>query len=61
MYNLLYFVRIRNGYTQQALAERAGISRRTVCSLEQTGRVPSMRVLLKLCEALQCSPEEVLR
>ena len=41
MYNLLYFNRVRKGLTQQALAELAGISRRTVCRLESSGGYPS--------------------
>lgn len=59
MNNLLYIKRIRRGLTQQALAERAGISRRTVCYLESSGRVPTFQVGVKLCRALECGLEEV--
>ena len=59
MYHYLYMQRIRNGLTQQALAERAGISRRTVCRLEQSGKYPSLRVGLQISNALHCSLEEV--
>ena len=58
MYNYLYMRRGYKGLTQQALAERAGISRRTVCSLENGG-YPSMRVAARLCRALECEFEEV--
>lgn len=59
MYNLLYITRMRRGLTQQELAERAGVSRRTICALEQTGRIPTAAVGKKLCYALNCGLEEV--
>ncbi len=59
MFNYLYMNRVRNGLTQQELAARAGISRRTVCRLEQSGAYPSLRVGLQISRALQCSFEEV--
>ncbi len=59
MYNYLYMRRVYKGLTQQALAERAGISRRTVCSLENGASYPSMRVAVQLCRALECEFEEV--
>lgn len=60
MYNDLYFMRIRNRMTQQELAERSGVSRRTICALEkENNRLPTMKVGLKLCKALGCGLEEV--
>ncbi len=59
MYNLLYFNRVRSGLTQQALADRAGVSRRTVCRLENTGCYPTFRVGLRLSLALNRRIEEV--
>lgn len=59
MYNLLYFNRVRNGLTQQALADRAGVSRRTVCRLENTGCYPTWQVGARLSAALNCRIEEV--
>ncbi len=59
MHNRVYIKRIRLGLTQQELAERAGVSRRTVNALETTGRFPSFRVGVRLCRALGCSVEEV--
>ncbi len=59
MKNPLYINRIRQGMTQQMLAERAGISRRTLCDLEQDKRLPSYRVALRLCRVLGLRPEEV--
>ncbi len=59
MYNLLYFNRVRMGLSQQALAERSGVSRRTISTLESTGRLPSLRVGVRLCRVLGCGWEEV--
>ena len=59
MHNRLYFNRIKRGWTQEKLASVAGVSRGTVCSLERTGRIPSVRVGVQLCRALNCTFEEV--
>ena len=59
MYNNLYFTRTRRGWTQRQLAAFAGVSRGTICSLERTGRIPSVSVGVRLCRALDCSFEEV--
>ena len=59
MYNFLYFNRKRSGFTQQELACRAGISRRTVTRLERNGGYPSLKVGMQISRALNCSFEEV--
>ncbi|MBQ7090043.1 MAG: helix-turn-helix domain-containing protein [Clostridia bacterium] len=59
MKNSLYINRTRLGLTQQMLAERAGISRRTVCMLEQEAHLPSYRVAMRVCRVLGLRPEEV--
>ena len=59
MYNRLYITRAWRGFTQQKLAECAGVSRSTICFLERTGGYPSMRIGIQLCRALECSFEEV--
>ena len=59
MYNYLYMNRVRNGLTQQELAARAGVSRRTICRLEKSGGYPTMRVGLQISRALSCRFEEV--
>ena len=57
--SMLFFARVRSGLTQQQLAVKAGVSRRTVCALEQGEHLPTLRVGLKLCRALGCALEEV--
>ena len=59
MFNKLYFKRVCRRLTQQELAQRAGVSRRTVVRLENGGNMPTLRVAVKLCRALECSLEEV--
>ena len=59
MFNLLYLKRVQKGWTQQMLAEQAGVSRRTVCSIENAGKIPTTRIGIRLCRALGCSFEEV--
>ena len=59
MYNLLYVNRIRRGLTQEALANLAGVSRRTVCRLETSGNYPSFSVGCRISRALNCRMEEV--
>ncbi len=59
MYSLLYIARLRKGWTQQALAEYSGVSRRTICALEQQERLPTARVGMRICRALGCGFEEV--
>lgn len=45
-------LRVLRGISQQQLAERLGVSRKTVGEWERGDRVPSIRRLLPLAEAL---------
>jgi transcriptional regulator with XRE-family HTH domain len=56
----LYRTRLTKAWTQEELAERAGIGRMTVVRLEagDDGRVTTLR---KLAEALECPPDELRR
>ena len=47
------------GWTQAELAERIGVSRKTVNTVENGVFVPSTVVALKLAGALGCSVEEL--
>ena len=58
---LIYFARVRRGWTQQQLAHAAGLSRRTICAVERGEYIPTLRSCLRLCQALGLAPEEVLR
>ena len=48
--------RIRRNFTQQELAERAGVSFGSVKRFEQTGEI-SLKHLIMISKILRCSPE----
>lgn len=60
MEQIIYFARVRRGWTQQQLAQEAGVSRRTVCAIEGGNHLPTLSSCLRLCKALGLEPEEVL-
>ena len=47
--------------TQEVLAERAGISKQFLSRLELGKGIPSVETLLSLCEALELTPNDLLR
>lgn len=51
--------RARLGLTQAALAERAGITRKSVNAIEAGNMVPSVLLALKLARALAVPVEEL--
>ena len=57
--NRLREAREAKGWTQAELAERIGVSRKTVNTVENAVFVPSTVVALKLAEALGCAVEEL--
>lgn len=56
------YYRKKRGYTQEALAEKAGISTNFLAQVEGTGttRGISLETLFKLAEALDLSPSKFL-
>lgn len=52
--------RKRRGWTQQTLADEAGLERGTVARIEQARRMPSVPVLVALADALGCSTDALL-
>ena len=57
--NRLREAREAKGWTQAELAERIGVSRKTVNTVENGVFVPSTVVALKLAGALGCAVEEL--
>ena len=57
--NRLREAREAKGWTQAELAERIGVSRKTVNTVENGVFVPSTVVALKLAAALGCPVEEL--
>ena len=51
--------RIRRGFVQKVLADRAGVDRATVARLEQGG-VGRLDTITKLAAALDCTPADLM-
>ena len=58
--NNLLLVRKRNGLTQSEAAERAGISDRTYADIERGSVNMRIETLLRLCQAFNITPDEIL-
>lgn len=54
-------VRIQKGYTQQTLAQKAGIGLMYLGEIERGIKMPSLSVFIKIVEALDISADYVLR
>ncbi|MCA1038538.1 helix-turn-helix transcriptional regulator [Bacillus infantis] len=52
-------LRARNSWTQEMLAQSAGVTRQTIAALEKGDYIPSLLLALKICEAFQLKMEEV--
>ena len=59
--NSLKDERTRLGLTQAELAERVGVSRKTINTVENGVFVPSTTLALKLARALGCRVEDVFQ
>jgi hypothetical protein len=53
-------LREMRGLTQAELAKRCGLKPAAVSHFETARRRPCLRNLLKLCEGLRCSPNDIL-
>ena len=47
-------------WTQEQLAERAGLSKQFVCNIECGRTIPSLKTVLSLCDALNVTPNDLL-
>lgn len=57
--NLLRSAREREGLTQEKLAERAGVSRQTIISIEGGRYVPSLELALTFARIFACRVEDL--
>ena len=58
--NKLLSIRKRNGLTQVEVAEATGLSDRTYADIEQGTVNMRIETVLKICDALHITPDEVL-
>ena len=54
-------VRLERGLTQNELSLLAGVPQTTISSIEVASRMPGALLLLKLCQALGISPNELFQ
>ena len=55
----LKVARVREGLTQEQLAERVGVTRKTINTIERGHFIPSTQLALKLAQALKTTVEEL--
>lgn len=53
-------IRKQNGITQEQLAEKAELSNIYISHIENSRSIPSLETLMKICSALDITPDEVL-
>lgn len=53
--------RLKRGYTQQVLAEKADVAEMYISQLERGLKMPSMNLFIKLITALDISSDYILR
>ena len=51
--------RIKSGITQEALAEKVGVTRQTIIAIEKGNYTPSVLLALKLAEVFSVSVEDL--
>lgn len=59
MENKLEILRAQKGWTQQELAERVGVSRQTIISLERGRYNPSIQLAFRLARQFEAAIEDV--
>ena len=59
--NQVYELRNQLGLTQEALAEKVGITRQTVIAIEKGNYTPSVLLALKIAKLFKKSVEEVFK
>ncbi len=59
--NAVYILRTKKGLTQEELAEKVGITRQTVISIEKGHYTPSVLLALKLAAVFKVPVEDVFK
>lgn len=53
-------IRLARGMTQQQLADAIGITDAAVCQHESGAREPNIETIMKYCEVLHCTPNDLM-
>lgn len=59
--NTVYTLRTKKGLTQEALADKVGVTRQTVIAIEKGHYTPSVLLALKIAEVFRVPVEDVFR
>jgi putative transcriptional regulator len=59
--NTVYTLRTKKGLTQEEFAEKVGITRQTVISIEKGYYTPSVLLALKIASVFKVSVEDVFK
>jgi putative transcriptional regulator len=59
--NAVYTLRTKKGLTQEELAEKVGITRQTVISIEKGNYTPSVLLALKIAALFKVPVEDIFR
>ncbi len=59
LYNVVQSKRLASRLTQIELAEKVGVTRQTIISIEKGNYVPSVALALRLATVFSCSVEEL--
>ncbi len=57
--NTVHVLRTKKGLTQEALAERVGITRQTVISIEKGNYTPSVLLAIKIATVFKVAVEDI--
>ena len=53
-------IRKKRGWTQERLAEKTNLANNYISNIENNRSIPSLETLVKLCEALEVTPNDLL-
>lgn len=56
----LAYVRKQRGLTQEKLAEMTNLANNYISNIENNRSIPSLETLVKLCSALEITPDDIL-
>jgi putative transcriptional regulator len=59
--NRIKELRTLRGWTQEQLAQAAGVSRQSINSIERNRYVPSLELALKFAQVFTCSTDEIFQ
>lgn len=59
LHNRVKQIRLEKGYTQEALAQAAGVTRQTIIAIEKGKFVPSVKLALALANIMKHSVDEL--